>query len=152
RYTAHMGLGGRAWDSRDTGLVRDLLERQEPGRNGGHDLRGFEWYYWRHKLDSVVAEHRVGAESVAFSPDGRWLVTAGSGAATLREAATGRTVRRLAGRKGNFGTVAFSPDGKLVAVGDRVLPGTGGVAAIARPAAGRVTVWEVKSGRVRFHL
>jgi WD40 repeat protein/tetratricopeptide (TPR) repeat protein len=59
---------------------------------------------------------------VAFSPDGRWVLTGGTDrSARLWEAATGREVRRLP-HKGTVNDVAFSPDGGTVLVsGDGVL-------------------------------
>jgi WD40 repeat protein len=64
--------------------------------------------------------------SLAFSPDGKTLASAQSGApwrvgapgdnaVTLREVATGRVLRTLRGHADNISGVAFSPDGKLIA-------------------------------------
>src|SRR5207244_8559477 len=56
--------------------------------------------------------------SVAFSPDGRILVTGGKDN-TLRlwEVATGREVRRLEGHQGEVESVDFSRDGKWLVSG-----------------------------------
>jgi WD40 repeat protein len=76
---------------------------------------------------------------VAWSSDGRLLAMAQSGEVCLRDAKTGKVVRTLTGAKGCY-AVAFSPDGKLLAVGD------GSYGTSGRPN-GRVLVWETATGR-----
>jgi WD40 repeat protein len=53
--------------------------------------------------------------ALAFSPDGKWLASAGTDAAVyVWEAATGKEVLRLAGHEAEVLSVAFSPDGQKV--------------------------------------
>src|SRR5579872_5612890 len=60
--------------------------------------------------------HAGEVTSVAFSPDGRWLLTGSKdGTARLWEAATGRELRCLKGHMGSVYSVCFSPDGKYLA-------------------------------------
>jgi RNA polymerase sigma factor (sigma-70 family) len=66
---------------------------------------------------------------LAFSPDGKVLVAAGTRGARLLDAATGKQTRRL-GSGAGWQSVAFSPDGKQIAV-----------------AAGGVTFYEAATGR-----
>ncbi len=61
---------------------------------------------------------RSGVAAVAFSPDGRFVVTGHRDhTARLWSARTGRQLRVLTGHVGQVIAVAFSPDGKLVATG-----------------------------------
>src|SRR5688500_19270225 len=56
-------------------------------------------------------------DAIAFSPDGRLLVTGGV-EAHLWEAATGRLLATLAGHEREAASVAFFPDGRTVATSD----------------------------------
>jgi WD40 repeat protein len=66
----------------------------------------------------TLAEHTGRVSSVAFSADGKHLVS-GSRDSTARlwEVATGAAVRTLVGPMGGVTSVAFSPDGKFATSG-----------------------------------
>lgn len=87
----------------------------------------------------LVASRDVGTEyrtSAAYSPDGSLLVTAGA-SVRVWDAATLDPALQLDEAKGLYaGAVAFSPDGRLLAVG------TVGEGA-------DLTIWELASGKVR---
>jgi len=90
----------------------------------GETLRRFTW-----RASSITGE----SEGVAFSPDGRQIVTAGGTEAILWDVAAGREVRRFARQAAAVNGVALSPDGRhLLAAGDD---------GIAR-------LWDLGAGRV----
>ncbi len=62
--------------------------------------------------------HSDSVYSVAFSPDGRWVLTGSSDkTARLWEAATGAEIRSFEGHSSSVNSVAFSPDGRRVLTG-----------------------------------
>jgi WD40 repeat protein len=84
-------------------------------------------------------------ESLAFSPDGRWLVVGSdvrthmAGRLTLWEVRTGTAVREFAEHRDGVAAVAFSVDGKWIASADFDMEG-------ARTL-GKVHVWSTADGR-----
>jgi WD40 repeat protein len=108
----------------------------------------------------TVSGHANGVECVAFSPDGRLLVTADLGRdGTVRvwDTATGRRLHTIAGYTDVAGhtymviSAAFSPDGRLLATGDSRLTqvSTAGEPAQVRDS-GNARVWDAATGR-RLH-
>jgi WD40 repeat protein len=85
-YDADMNLATRAWQEGRFGRALELLEAHRPTPLRPRDLRGFEWYYLlRFCLDArftVRGDSRAGVPggdlpSVAFSPDGKRLISGG---------------------------------------------------------------------------
>ncbi|MFO0852553.1 MAG: serine/threonine-protein kinase [Gemmataceae bacterium] len=152
------------------------LEQLIPGQ-GEIDEREFTWWYL-HRQTSLGGRPLVGhagdVHGVAFSKDGRFLVSGGKdGTVRVWEVATGDQVACHRGPADEVNGVAFSDDGRAVAAGSddgtvRVWPARGGdgrvlgsVGAIvddvlfsadgrhlaASDRNGRVHVWEVDTGR-----
>jgi tetratricopeptide (TPR) repeat protein len=67
------------------------------------------------KLAASPMRHEKGVNSAAFSPDGRFVVTASwDGTAQVWEAATGRAVGEPLRHEKGVNSAAFSPDGRFV--------------------------------------
>jgi sugar lactone lactonase YvrE len=89
--------------------------------------------------DDLPQEH-PGRLAVGISPDGKTLATTDQGDVLLYELATGKQLSVLKGERRSLPTcLAFSPDGKTLAVGRGTL----------RDAAGVVDVWQLDTATLR---
>jgi WD40 repeat protein/serine/threonine protein kinase len=107
-----------AWWDNAVGRADELLLECAPER------RGWEWrYVYRlcHSELTALRGHASHVTSVAYSPDGRRLLTASwDGTAKVWDAATGKavlTLRSLRGPGRAITAAAFSPDGSRLATG-----------------------------------
>src|SRR5262249_903183 len=76
------------------------------------------------ELERVLLGHEIGVSGVAWSPDGKYLASAGYTTARVWDAATGLPVRILKGKIG-VRLVVWSPDGTKLLTGGG---GSGGTA------------------------
>ena len=125
-YDADMNLAGQALQQDNVGLALDFLNRHRPSKTGRRDLRGWEWrYLWAQCRSDELAEigqHDGRVESVAVSPDGKWVASGGWDGlvkiwALSSGGAGGRWVTNL--EVGGASVVAFSPDGRWLAASSR---------------------------------
>ena len=81
RYIAEINLAQRDWEAGNADLARSRLADLAPKQPGDLDLRGWEWSTSMppssRNFESLVGTPRVQMGSVAFSPDGRVLASAG---------------------------------------------------------------------------
>jgi eukaryotic-like serine/threonine-protein kinase len=131
-YVSNIQLAHRAWQEGNVSRVLELLEGT-PLREEGDLCRRFEWnYLWRLCHTELLWLEEKNSFHVTYSPDGRWLASAGHEGIRMREAMTGRLMWSFPSRKESVRGIAFSPDSRLLAC-----------AATDR----EIRLWDVESGK-----
>jgi WD40 repeat protein/serine/threonine protein kinase len=125
-YDADMNLAGQALQQNNLGLALSCLKLHRPATPAQRELLGWEWrYLWeRCRSDELatIGQHDGTVQSVAVSPDGKWVASGGFDGllkiwALTSEPAGGRLVTNLELGGGPVGSLAFSPDGRWLAAG-----------------------------------
>jgi WD40 repeat protein len=137
-YAAHMNDAYSNWQKLQLDQVSKLLAEQQPATPDEKDLRGFEWYFLNRLCHSALLSFPGEKCGVAFSPDGHHVASGGDdNVIIIRDADTGKEVRRLGGHEGAPTCVAFSPDGRYLASGG---------------SDSTVRIWDLGTGQVQFTL
>jgi eukaryotic-like serine/threonine-protein kinase len=113
-YAGKLALAQSAFQEGNGGLALDYLDACQ------WNLRGWEhdhlWTRFNAKL--TLLGHTGPVSSVAFSPDGKRIVTGShDGTAKVWDAEQGQEVLTLKGHTSLVNSVAFSPDGKRIVTG-----------------------------------
>jgi WD40 repeat protein/serine/threonine protein kinase len=96
---------------------------------------------WSANLAACTLMHDSSVEELAFSPDGRTVLTGSTdNTARLWDAATGKPIGEPLRYKGLISAVAFSPDGRTAFTGSSTLPLPGVSDELAR-------LWNVDTGK-----
>ncbi|MFO0910862.1 MAG: protein kinase [Isosphaeraceae bacterium] len=143
-YFQSVGRAYLEWQaSNQSQAEAQLLQTQ------GHERSGWEWDYVRGVCDSdllTLDGHGDNVSGVAYSRDGRWLVTTtgawyGSRLGEIRvwDARSGTLVRTFGGRVAPIRALALHPDGRRVATASVRFNATN-----AEP--GGVRVWDLTTG------
>jgi WD40 repeat protein len=100
------------------------------------------WDMRSHRLITALNDPGAMRGEILFSPDGRVFATASSGPTPpvvwLRDTQTGQMRHKLTGFSGTTASLAFSPDGKTLALGE--------VQAAGQQPDSKVSFWDVASG------
>ena len=137
-----VGLSFFAFTQKNEVASRELAAKAEeqlpdnPAAARDLAIKAWELKHTKYARNAIVDAYsmpvlELKGYAAAFSPDGRRLATLGDGMARVWDAITGEQLTEMEGSQGyTEGTVAFSPDGRRVLVGER-----------------RVGLWDAATGK-----
>ena len=120
-YANKIRLAAEALETSNLAFAKQLLDETRP-KNGGEDLRDFEWGYLarlhaeRMASQPITLKNEAWVHSVAFSADSKSLAT-GSSDARLWDVSTGQQTAEFKGHSKPLVSVAISADGTKLVTG-----------------------------------
>ncbi|MFO0959262.1 MAG: protein kinase, partial [Isosphaeraceae bacterium] len=137
-YSGKLAEAQNNFEAGNGGLALHYLDQCQVG------LRGWEYrYLWsRVNARQTLVGHAGEVTSVAFSPDGKRILTASyDGTAKVWDAATGQQILTLKGHTMWVISAAFSADGR------RIVTGAGEYGIVGKPTRSEAKVWDAATGR-----
>jgi hypothetical protein len=130
-----------AWEQNDVGAVEAIPAEVPPPFQQTWEIRHLR-QLCRRKAMSLKG-HRFGVSSVAYSPDGKRIVSGGGHEMKVWDAATGQDLLTLQGHtRFVVSSVAYSPDGKRIVSASGIYDRRWG-----RYVAGELKVWDAATGQ-----
>lgn len=119
-YIANMNLAQGDWEAGNTGRLIALLEETK-----SHSERGFEWHYWNRRLRQErfrITAHEPRARSVAFSSDGRLLLTSGDDTVKIWSIGANALIPKRVGFTNEIWRATFSPNARYIGTSGETRP------------------------------
>jgi WD40 repeat protein len=163
-YAADVALAGRALDDQDYGIAWRVLAAHLPASGLASNSMspvGFEWrWLWQNaqgQAIQTIAAHTNWVQSIAYSPDGRWIASGSAdGTTRLWDVASGELIRTLVtpartlASSTNYERWHETP--RVVMSVSFLANGRGLLTGSMQATIPELTLWNVETGQARWQL